>query len=203
MLADQAVAHALGTAEPLNVTVTSGVAGPIQLSSIGFTVLEGDSDRLLLGHPTMVAKLGINVERMLKIMPTTVAADEIRCAIASLAAVRGAATDPDPSEVLLTDRAPSLINALDEKLQQRVRLLKKGVDKAARAGMGNEGLGEVAHAVMVESADSFRAGVRKEDPPADVPAMKVQLLPGHASSKFVRGVLPQTNRNSSNCSCRL
>ena len=61
MLADQAVAHDLGTDEPLNVTVTSGVAGPIQLSSIVFT---------------MVAKFGINVESMLKNLPANVAADE-------------------------------------------------------------------------------------------------------------------------------
>ena len=61
VLADKAVAHAVGTTEPLNVNVTSWVAGPIQLSSIVLTVLEGD-DVLLLGHPTMVAKLDISVE---------------------------------------------------------------------------------------------------------------------------------------------
>ncbi|CAN0274258.1 unnamed protein product, partial [Scytosiphon promiscuus] len=178
VLADQAVAHTVGTTEPLNVTVTSGVAGPIHLSRIVFTVLEGDDDLLLLGHPTMVAKLGTNVESMLTNLPATIAEDEIRCAVASLAAARGVATGPDPSEALLTDRAPSLLSAPDEELQERVRLLQKGVDKAARAGMGSEVLGEIAHAVLMEFAGSFRAGLRTEDPPADVPAMKVQLLPG-------------------------
>ena len=44
--------------------------------------------------------------------------------------------------------------------------------------MGSEALGELAHAVLVEFVDNFWASLRKEDPPADVPGMKVQLLPG-------------------------
>ena len=44
--------------------------------------------------------------------------------------------------------------------------------------MGSEALGDLAHAVLVDFADRFRAGLRKGNPPADVPAMKVHLLPG-------------------------
>ena len=92
----------MGITEPLNVTVDSGVAGLVQLSSIVFAVIEGEDDLLLLGHPTMVPKLGINVKRMLTNLPATVAEDEFRCAVASLAADRVVATDPDPSEALMT-----------------------------------------------------------------------------------------------------
>ena len=65
-----------------------------------------------------------------KISLATVAEDEIRRAVVSLTAAHWAATDPDPSEALLTDWAPSLLNAPDEELQD-VHLLKKGVDKAS------------------------------------------------------------------------
>lgn len=51
VLADQAVAQALGSTKPLNVTITSGIAVPIQLPCIVFTVQEGDDDLLPLGHP--------------------------------------------------------------------------------------------------------------------------------------------------------
>lgn len=116
----------MGITEPLNVTVDSGVAGLVQLSSIVFAVIEGEDDLLLLGHPTMVPKLGINVKRMLTNLPATVAEDEFRCAVASLAADRVVATDPDPSEALMTDWAPSLLSAPDEELPERIRHLEKG-----------------------------------------------------------------------------
>ena len=79
VLADQAAEHAVGSAEFLNVTVTSGVAGLIQLSNIVSTVLEGDDDLLLLGHPTMVAKLGNSAQSMLTMstnLPATIAEDK-------------------------------------------------------------------------------------------------------------------------------
>lgn len=43
--------------------------------------------------------------------------------------------------------------------------------------MGSEALGKLVDAMLVEFARSFGAGQRQEDPPADVPAMNVRLLP--------------------------
>ena len=51
VLADQAIAQAVGTNEPLNVTVTSGVGGPVQLTRIVFTVLEGERRSVIAGAP--------------------------------------------------------------------------------------------------------------------------------------------------------
>ena len=82
VLADQAIAQAVGTTESLNVTVTSGAAGPVQLSRMVFTVLEGDDDLLLLGNLTMVAKLGIDVENIHTNLPANVAEGGIQCAVA-------------------------------------------------------------------------------------------------------------------------
>ena len=146
VLVDQAIAPAVGTTEPLNVIFTSEVARPVQLTRIVFTVLEGDGDMLLLGHPTMVAKLGIDVEKILTNLPANVAEGDIRCAVA-LAAARGANADPDPSAALLTHRAPPLISAPDKEMQEPFRLLTKGVDKAAQEGKGTEALDDLAQAV--------------------------------------------------------
>lgn len=55
VLADQVVAHAVDTTEPLNVTAASRVEGPLHLSRIVFTILEGGEVLLLLGHATTVA----------------------------------------------------------------------------------------------------------------------------------------------------
>lgn len=71
VLADGAVAQDLRSPEPVNVTITGGIAGPIQLSRIVFTALEGNNDLFVLGHPTMVAKLGNDIEAILVILPAT------------------------------------------------------------------------------------------------------------------------------------
>ena len=49
VLADRAIPQAVGTTEPLNITVTSGVAGPVQVSLMVFVVSKGDDDLLSLG----------------------------------------------------------------------------------------------------------------------------------------------------------
>ena len=63
-------------------------------------------------------------------------------------------------------------------MQERVRLLKKEVDISAQEGMGTEALDNLAQAVLANFKGSFRVGLRMEDPPADMPAMKVQLRLG-------------------------
>ena len=177
VLTDQVIAQAVGTTEPPNVTVTGGVvAGPVQLSRIVLIIHKGDDGLLLLGHPTMVSQLGIDVENILANLPANVAEFDIRCTIASLAAARGAYSDPDPSTALLTDQAPPLVSAPDEEMQKRVRLMPKGVDKAAKGGMDTEAWADLS-SVLTDFTRRFRAGRRVDDPPADVPATKVQLRP--------------------------
>ena len=63
VLAEQAVVQAVNSTEPLYVTVTNGVAGPVQMLRIVFIVPKGD-DHLLLQNPTMIAQttVSINVE---------------------------------------------------------------------------------------------------------------------------------------------
>lgn len=180
VLADQAVAQAVGSTDPLNVTITSGIgiAGPAQLSCIVSTVLEGDDDLLLLGHPTMVSKLGINVEGLLTNLPANSARDDVQYAVASLATARGVPGDSDSSVALLIDRVPYLLPEPDEELHDRVRLLTRGIQKADAAGMGSVARDELSQIVLLDFKGTFRAGLRLHDPPADVPAMKVRLLPG-------------------------
>ena len=95
---------------------------------------------------------------------SNVAEGDIRCAITSLAAARGANADPDPSATLLTDRSPPLIGAPDEEMQERVRLRQQGVDKAAQEGMGTEALADLAQALLADFKGRFRTGLRVEDP---------------------------------------
>ena len=64
----------------------------------------------------MVAKLGIDVENILNNLPANVAESAIHCAVAYLAAARGAIAYPESSAALLTDRAPPLISAPDEEM---------------------------------------------------------------------------------------
>ena len=60
----------------------------------------------------------------------------------------GANAYSDPPATLLTDRSRPLIRAPDEEMQERVRLLQKGVDISVQEGMGTEALTELAQAVL-------------------------------------------------------
>ena len=113
--------------------------------------------------------------------------------------------EPDAGESLFTDKAPARLLESGVELQHRLELLNKGVEKVAQARMDEEGLRAVAHAVLVEYADCFRAVLRAEDPPVDVPPMKVQLRSGarpvhaharqaaHEKNTFLAKIVPGTN----------
>eukprot|EP00904_Undaria_pinnatifida_P000547 jgi/Undpi1/10493/HiC_scaffold_29.g12943.m1 len=131
------------------------------LSRIVLIIHKGDDGLLLLGHPTMVSQLGIDVENILANLPANVAEVDIRCTIASLAAARGAYSDPDPSTALLTDQAPPLVSAPDEEMQKWVRLTSKGVDKAAKGGMDTEAWADLS-SVLTDFTRRFRAGRRPQ-----------------------------------------
>ena len=148
VLADQAIPQAVGTTEPLNITVTSGVARPVQVSLIVFVVSEGDDDLLSLRDPIVVAKLGIDVKNILINLLANVAEGHILCAVVSMWATRGAYAYSDLPATLLTNRARRLIRAPDEEMPGRVRLLQKGVDISVQEGMGTEDLTELTQAVL-------------------------------------------------------
>ena len=93
-----------------------------------------------------------------------------------LAAARGANSDPDPSTAVLTDQAPPLVSASDEEMQKRVRVMPKEVDKAAKGRIDTKAWADLS-SVLTDFKRSFRVGQRVEDPPAVVPATKVQLRP--------------------------
>ncbi|CAN0387489.1 unnamed protein product, partial [Laminaria digitata] len=159
-MADQTVAPVLGITKAIDVMITIGAAGPLRLGGIEFVVVNGISDLLLLGHSTMIERLGIDVEAILS---------------SSTSSNIPAASWPAS---LLTDNSPELMISADVELSDRIIQLRAGIDQATEAGLDGEALGIVTKAVMVDSVECFRAGVREDDPPADVPPMRVRLNPG-------------------------
>ena len=73
------------------------------------TVLEGDDDLLLLGHPTIVAKLASTSRN--QSARSNVAEGGIRWTVASSTAACRANANPDQSVPLLTDSSPPRISA--------------------------------------------------------------------------------------------
>ncbi|CAN0316715.1 unnamed protein product [Scytosiphon promiscuus] len=162
-MANQTIAPVLGITKSIDVMITSGAAGPLRLGGIEFVVVNGTSDLLLLGHSTMIERLGIDVEAIF---------------IDSLQAAHGTEPEYDDPACLLTDSSPELMIPDDVELTDRIVKLQAGITMAEKAGLDGEALNIVKKAVFVDSVDCFRAGVRQDDPPADVPAMHVHLNPG-------------------------
>lgn len=107
VLADQTVVQAVNISDNLNITaVTSRITIPVHLPRIISTVLDGDDELLLFGHPTMVAKLGINIEVFVPNCLSTSAENEIRCTTTFLDSALGVAADQVLCDALLTNRAP-------------------------------------------------------------------------------------------------
>lgn len=97
-----------------------------------FTVCEWDNDLLLLGHPTKVAKFITEAENILPNLLANVAEGDIRCAVGSLAAARGANADPDPSVALLIDRPPPLNSVQTNKCTNAFASCRKGWMKLSK-----------------------------------------------------------------------
>ena len=167
--------------------ITSVAAGPIRLGGIEFVVVNGTSDLFLLGHSTMIERLGVDVEAILS--PSTSSnipeaswtqLEEIEPnsteSVDSLQAAHGNETEYDESASLLTDNSREIMRSANVELTDRIDHLRAGIEKTAKAGLDGEALEMVKNAVLVDKVECFRAGVRGDDPPADV-AICVRLNP--------------------------
>ncbi|CAN0421590.1 unnamed protein product, partial [Scytosiphon promiscuus] len=157
-MANQTTAPVLGITKAIDVMITSGAAGPLRLGGIEFVVVEGTSDLLLLGHSTMIERLGIDVEAILSSSTSS--------------------NIPAASWVQFKEIKPNSTESIDSLQAAHGNEPESGIEKATKAGLEGEALEIVKKAVFVDSIDCFRAGIREDDPPADVPAMCVRLNPG-------------------------
>ena len=137
----------------------------------------------------MIERLGIDVQAILSSSTSsdTPAASWVQIkeikpnsteSIDSLQAVHANEPECDEPASLLTDNSPELMISPDVELTERSVQLQAGIEKATKSGLQGETLEIVKKAVFVDGVDCFRAEIQENDPPADVPAMRVRLNPG-------------------------
>ena len=108
--------------------------------------------------------------------------------IDSLQAAHGNEPECDELAPMLTDNSPELMISPDVELTERSVPLswnRKGYQSWIR-GRGTRNRQEIG---VCRRCDCFRAGIREDDPPADVPAMCVRLNQDQYLHVYVREAL--------------